>query len=166
MYYVDIPTDKDYPNVIFCRMNGSNKTNSWSNKWDQTDDLKNYVDGQTYTISSSGNGKMSGAWSNTTKYPTSKIEVTETALTGYYTCANLDALDGYTGNEEITYDAKAYFAVTVTNIPDSYDGKIVRVTPAYQQNGNRKITVFGETKEYMLDFTTSSEHITITLAHA
>ena len=32
-YWCDIPTDKNYIKVIFCRMNGANGTNDWSNKW-------------------------------------------------------------------------------------------------------------------------------------
>lgn len=167
-YYVDVPmntagTAKNYPNVIFCRMSGTSTTNSWDNKWDKTGDLNNYSIGKKYTITSS----WSGTWSTPTNYPTSKIEVIETTKTGYYTCANLNALSGYTGNESITYEPKTYFAVTITDIPNSFDGKVVKVTPAYQHDGSKRdITVFGETKEYMLDFTTSSEHITITLANA
>ena len=37
-YYVcDIPSG--YTKVIFCRMNGSQTTNNWDNKWNQTGDL-------------------------------------------------------------------------------------------------------------------------------
>lgn len=39
IYEVAIPTDKKYPNVIFCRMNPSAAANKWDNKWNQTADL-------------------------------------------------------------------------------------------------------------------------------
>ncbi|MBQ6413860.1 MAG: hypothetical protein IJI19_10330, partial [Ruminococcus sp.] len=38
-YYSAGVPDGDWTNVIFCRMNGSNQTNSWDNKWHQTDNL-------------------------------------------------------------------------------------------------------------------------------
>lgn len=54
----------NYPNIIFCRMNGSQSANDWNNKWDQTDDLTVPSDAKTtYSISSSSNGKGSGSWS-------------------------------------------------------------------------------------------------------
>ena len=37
LYRVEIPSG--YSKVIFCRMNGSNSTNNWSNKWNQTGNL-------------------------------------------------------------------------------------------------------------------------------
>ena len=46
VYYVKVPTEKVYPNVIFCRMNPSASANNWGNKWNQTGDL---------TIQSNGN---------------------------------------------------------------------------------------------------------------
>ena len=45
LYEVAIPTDKSYPSVIFCRMNGGTQTNNWSNKWNQTADLSIPTDG-------------------------------------------------------------------------------------------------------------------------
>jgi len=46
IYNCSIPTDKAYPNVIFCRMNGGNSTNDWNNKWNQTGDLTIPIDGK------------------------------------------------------------------------------------------------------------------------
>ena len=45
LYEVAIPTDKSYPSVIFCRMNGGNQTNNWGNRWNQTEDLTIPTDG-------------------------------------------------------------------------------------------------------------------------
>ena len=64
VYYCDIPSDKEYPNVIFCRMNPS-QGNGWDNNkvWHQTNNLS-LADGNYYTITSfGGNGsKAEGNW--------------------------------------------------------------------------------------------------------
>ncbi|MBQ8852852.1 MAG: hypothetical protein IJZ67_00935 [Alistipes sp.] len=58
IYEVAIPTDKNFPNIIFCRMNPDKAANNWDNKWDQTNDLVIPTDGKNlYTITE-------GAWSN------------------------------------------------------------------------------------------------------
>ena len=54
MYEFAVPSG--YPNVIFCRMNGSAAANNWSNKWNQTGDLKVPTNGNNlYTV-------PSGSW--------------------------------------------------------------------------------------------------------
>ena len=65
VYYCDIPSDKEYPNVIFCRMD-PNQGNGWDNNkvWHQTDNLS-LEDGNYFTITSFGgdNGsKAEGNW--------------------------------------------------------------------------------------------------------
>ena len=61
-YYVVKPDG--YPNVIFCRMNGSASANNWNNKWNQTKDLTIPSDKNTCTISNhwSSSG-ATGTWS-------------------------------------------------------------------------------------------------------
>ena len=58
MYYVQAP-DK-YWDIYFCRMNGSNQTNNWSNKWNQTGKLQ-YDGTKNHWTKSSG-------WNETTTY--------------------------------------------------------------------------------------------------
>ena len=48
-YSVNKPNG-NYPNVIFCRMNGAAADNIWGNKWNQTDDLSLDDIGNTYFI--------------------------------------------------------------------------------------------------------------------
>lgn len=48
-YSVNKPNG-NYPNVIFCRMNGAVADNIWGNKWNQTDDLSLDDIGNTYFI--------------------------------------------------------------------------------------------------------------------
>ena len=64
VYSCVVPAGKT--GVTFCRMNGSNKTNGWDAKWDQTDDLTaptNNVN-NLYTIYTSAEGKATGGWSD------------------------------------------------------------------------------------------------------
>lgn len=73
-----------YANVIFCRMNGSNTTNDWSNKWNQTGNLTFSSSNNCYKISSVDNGN----WSNvtnaswTTHQPTSTAKLTASPSSG------------------------------------------------------------------------------------
>ena len=80
VYEVQVPTDKNYPNVIFCRMNPSASANNWNNKWNQTGDLTIPTDGKNFfTV-------PSGSWdSATTTWSTLASSFTvagETGLTG------------------------------------------------------------------------------------
>ena len=64
LYEVTIPTDKKYPNVIFCRMNPSASANNWNNKWNQTADLVIPTDGKNhYTVKENTWDKGGGTWS-------------------------------------------------------------------------------------------------------
>ena len=64
IYEVKVPTDKVYPNVIFCRMNPSAAANNWDNKWNQTADLAIPTDGPNhYTVKEGTWDKGGGTWS-------------------------------------------------------------------------------------------------------
>lgn len=64
MYTCAIPSG--YTDVIFCRMNGGDASNNWSNKWNQTVDLKLSA-GNHFTITNpwddSKEDKATGSWS-------------------------------------------------------------------------------------------------------
>ena len=60
-YYVTVPSTNEYPFVIFCRMNGNNNTNNWSNVYNQTSDL---------APSSGNNGVEITGWSNSSSWIT------------------------------------------------------------------------------------------------
>ena len=69
VYQVAIPDDR-FKNVIFCRMNKDNSTNSWENKndqgpfWNQTNNLTIPTNGNNkYTISEGAWSKGNGSWS-------------------------------------------------------------------------------------------------------
>ena len=64
VYEVKVPTDKKYPNVIFCRMNPSASANNWNNKWNQTADLTIPTSGANhYTVKAGTWDKGGGTWS-------------------------------------------------------------------------------------------------------
>ena len=64
IYEVAKPTNKNYPSVIFCRMNSGTSANNWNNKWDQTKDLTVPTNGNNlYTIADGAWSKGDGSWS-------------------------------------------------------------------------------------------------------
>ncbi|MBQ8722561.1 MAG: chitobiase/beta-hexosaminidase C-terminal domain-containing protein [Paludibacteraceae bacterium] len=60
-YLAETP-EGTWTNVIFCRMNGSNATNDWGAKWDQTENLTYDGTNNCYSIASSSNGTGTGSW--------------------------------------------------------------------------------------------------------
>lgn len=62
MYQVTVPAGS-WTGFIFCRMNPSNKTNSWSTKWNQTGDLSFDGTNNHYTVKESTWDKGGGSWS-------------------------------------------------------------------------------------------------------
>ena len=65
-YTCEIPTDKNYPSVIFCRMNPTNKENNWTNRWNQTVDLTIEKENNLYTVGNEAwneNNENKGKWS-------------------------------------------------------------------------------------------------------
>ena len=64
VYEVTVPTNKKYPNVIFCRMNPNASANNWNNKWNQTGDLVIPTSGANhYTVKAGTWDKGGGTWS-------------------------------------------------------------------------------------------------------
>ena len=64
MFEVAVPTDKVFPSVIFCRMNGTTTANGWNNKYNQTADLTIPTNGNNhYTVKANTWDKGGGSWS-------------------------------------------------------------------------------------------------------
>lgn len=62
IYAVTVPAG--FENIIFCRMNPGVAANNWSNKWNQTEDLKVPTDGTNlYTVTENTWDKGGGVWS-------------------------------------------------------------------------------------------------------
>ncbi len=62
----------NYKHVIFCRMNGSQTTNIWDNKWNQTTDLELGNTNNRYTVMDNTWDKGGGTWDTYVPTPTTK----------------------------------------------------------------------------------------------
>lgn len=62
-YEVTMNQAKSFTHVIFCRMNPGNQTNSWDNKWNQTDDLVYDGTNNLFTVAADTWDKGGGKWS-------------------------------------------------------------------------------------------------------
>ena len=65
LYRVEVPSDKNYANVIFCKMSNNNEQFDWNNKDYQTDNLTIPTDGKMmYTVTEQvGTQYATGEWS-------------------------------------------------------------------------------------------------------
>ncbi len=65
LYRVEVPSDKNYANVIFCKMKNNNEQFDWNNKDYQTDNLTIPTDGKMmYTVTEQvGTQYATGEWS-------------------------------------------------------------------------------------------------------
>ncbi len=65
LYQVVVPSDKNYTNVIFCKMSNNNETFNWNDKDYQTDNLTIPTDGKMmYTVTAQvGTQYATGKWS-------------------------------------------------------------------------------------------------------
>ncbi len=75
IYAVTVPAG--FEDVIFCRMNPGAAANNWTNKWNQTDDLKVPTDGTNlYTVAEETWDKGGGEWSTYTPAGSEPVEPT------------------------------------------------------------------------------------------
>ena len=92
-YTCEIP--KNYPSVIFCRMNPANKNNNWDNenKWNQTGDLTIQKENNLYTLNDESwdTGTWSRLWDDS-QWGTYIPEVTVTEETGDYRLVYVERL--------------------------------------------------------------------------
>ena len=63
VYECTSPAGKNFTNIIFCRMNPANTTNSWDTTWNQTNDLTYDGSKNLYTVAEGAWSYGSGAWS-------------------------------------------------------------------------------------------------------
>ena len=115
LYKVEIPTNKTYPSVIFCRMNPSSNTNGWTANtqlWNQTNDLTIPTDGKnSYTVKdgawSKGDGSWHKVWDNSCwkAFTAPTYEVNKTVGTGGTVTVFKES--GITLNEQITVTVTA-----------------------------------------------------------
>ena len=119
-YYVCTKPTTSYSSVIFCRMNPSTTSDSWTNKWNQTADLTIPSDKDTYKYTNSTIAdKGTGEWVST--------------LSGSYAGGSLSA----TINSEVVTDP---VPPTVTITPSSGDISLSGSIKVTFTNGNDTIT--------------------------
>ncbi len=83
VYEVTAPTGS-WTNVIFCRMNPANTTNSWDTKWNQTEDLTYDGTNNCYEVKSGTWDKGGGTWSVYTPGENDDVVKTYPAKTVYF----------------------------------------------------------------------------------
>lgn len=118
-YEVTVPSG--FSKVILCRMNGSNSTNNWNNKWNQTEDLTIPSDGNNCWTFSTWNGgadgKSTGTWS-TYSVPTYNLAGD---MSGWATDnTNYELLDG---NNDGTYELDVLLAKGTYEFKIAENGK-------------------------------------------
>ena len=86
-----------YSNIIFCRMNGSTTTNSWDNKWNQTNDLTIPTNHNCYSIAEGAWDNGSGSWSTYT--PAVQEDITCQITLHFANTKNWNAVYAYTWND-------------------------------------------------------------------
>ena len=112
IYYCEKPSG--YTKVIFVRMNGSNQTNDWNNKWNQTGNLTLPTDGKNLYTINGGLDNLSGTWSTEadnvfdshrwTTYTAPTFDVTISAATN--------------GTIKVAYNGQTYTSgQTISNVP-------------------------------------------------
>ena len=67
-----------YTGIILCRMNGETTENNWENVWNQTEDIKNFDDNTSYTITGWGEGENAKS-----TYEENAVDVPGPVLTTY-----------------------------------------------------------------------------------
>ena len=90
VYYCQYPSDQNYDNVIFGRMNGSTTANNWDNRWDQTNGMSLYSGENYFTIDEGqwgGNGNegsgATGKWSYKFSEPTYDVTLNSSEFGNY-----------------------------------------------------------------------------------
>lgn len=78
VYRADIPSGDT--KIIFCRMNPSNSTNDWNNKWNQSGDI-NLVDGKNHFIK---NNNWNDTWTASSPNCSWNVYNTEVVLVGSF----------------------------------------------------------------------------------
>ena len=152
VYYCDIPSDKEYPNVIFCRMD-PNQGNGWGNNkvWHQTDNLS-LEDGNYFTITSFGGDNGSKAKGNWTYIYTGEWTKLDLPTITYSQTANGSVTVTTVSGEAITTGSSVEFdtEIIVTVTPNAgYAVNTATITIGGKQqtlySGENTITVCGNT---------------------
>ena len=136
LYKVEIPTDKTYPSVILCRMNGSTTANNWNNKWNQTGDLTIPTDGKNlFTVPNESWDGATNDWSTLWDNNSWTTYTTPTYNIQIMPCTNGTITVEYNGQTctsttiKQTMDVPLHAELTITLTPlDGYQPTTPQVT--------------------------------------
>ena len=148
VYYCQYPSDQNYDNVTFGRMNGSTTANNWDNRWDQTNGMEMYSGANSFTIEEGqwgGNGNdnsgATGNWSYKFSEPAYDVTLHSSAF----------------GEYGIVYNNTKYFSPksgSVTyQIPIDATIKIFSTPYSNAYNGDVTVTKGGSTQDYASEST-------------
>lgn len=163
LYVVDVPTNKSYPKVIFCRMNPSNTTNNWNNRWNQTGDLTIPTnENNTFTIPSDSWDGATTTWSKTTPTvsfsskptdfsvgetftPTATSSNIYNATYTYKVNNNTIFTEGYTFKDKGTFEFKIEAKSGTNTTVLATATHTITITPTVKFNNTTKEYIVGET---------------------
>ena len=158
-YWCDIPTDKNYIKVIFCRMNGANSTNDWNdNCWDQSKQLDTQTnDNNCFTINDGEWNNAEGSWScyqywTTFTTPTYDVTIKPTIHGTYSVVCNGRAYPVTYKEDIVIPDVPVGTVLTIQDVKPNketeYTSDIIykeSANAAYQTLVGNQITVCGNT---------------------
>ena len=130
IYEVNVPSG--YENVIFCRMNPGSSANNWSNKWNQTSDLKVPTDSNVMYVVK-GWDKGAGQW---TTYG-GQIQPTELA---YYLVGSMNGWSAADTNK-MTKNSDGTYSITMDLAAGSYEYKVTDSDGNWSPDPNMSVVV-------------------------
>ena len=130
IYEVNVPSG--YENVIFCRMNPGSSANNWTNKWNQTSDLKVPTDSNVMYVVK-GWDKGAGQW---TTYG-GQIQPTELA---YYLVGSMNGWSAADTNK-MTKNSDGTYSITMDLAAGSYEYKVTDSDGNWSPDPNMSVVV-------------------------
>lgn len=117
--YYEAEIDLDYTKVIFCRMNPTSSDLSWSNKWNQTNDLV-LGENNLYTITGYNGDILEGTWSTYTPQPSNPSVADCTVTLHFENSANWGAVALYAWDGTQTRLTDAWPGVKLSQGSDNF----------------------------------------------
>ena len=173
-YWCDIPTDKNYIKVIFCRMKGTDANNNWDNRWDESKQLDTQTnENNCFTINDGDWNNAEGSWScyqynnkwTTFTTPTYDVTIKPTIHGTYSVVCNGRAYPVTYKEDVVIPDVPMGTILTIQDVKPNkeaeYTSDIIykeSANAAYQKLDGNQITVCGNTT-IDENFVTKNTHV-------
>ena len=144
-YYVTCPANSTYTTLIWCRMDGSNNTNNWDNKYNQTADLSYESGKYTTKITDWGSGTQNNTTHTHTITITGKGRDYSGATISNLTSANSSGTPDWTTTS--TYNPADYKVATA---PSGYTYTGMYTNAACSTTAGTSISNTGDATYYAL----------------